>query len=55
MYAFIEGIVCEKSTGGLVLQTGGVGYQLISDRLELPVDEFVPGFGWGLMYADIVE
>ena len=33
----------------------GVGYQLISDRLELPVDEFVPGFGWGLIYADIVE
>ena len=32
-----------------------VGYQMISDRLELPVDEFVPGFGWGIMFADIVE
>ena len=32
-----------------------VSYTLISDRLELPVDEYVPGFGWGILYADIVE
>ena len=32
-----------------------VGYQLISDRLDLPVDDYVPGFGWGLMYADVIE
>ena len=32
-----------------------VSYTLISDRLELPVDEYVPGFGWGIIYADIVE
>ena len=28
MYAFIEGKVCEKSAGSLVLQAGGVGYLL---------------------------
>ena len=28
MYAFIEGTVCEKSNGCLVLQAGGVGWQL---------------------------
>lgn len=32
-----------------------VGYQLISDRLELPVDDYIPGFGYGLMYADVAE
>ena len=28
MYAFIEGRVCEKTTNSLVLEAGGVGYQL---------------------------
>ena len=28
MYAFIEGKVCDKSNGALVLQAGGVGYLL---------------------------
>ncbi len=28
MYAFIEGKVCDKSGGYLILQAGGVGYQL---------------------------
>ena len=28
MYAFIEGTVCEKANGCLVLQAGGVGWQL---------------------------
>ena len=28
MYAFIEGQVCEKAGGVLVLLAGGVGYQL---------------------------
>ena len=28
MYAFIEGVVCEKAPGALVLQAGGVGYLL---------------------------
>ena len=51
--AKLENIYLDKVIQIPVVQ--GVGYQLISDRLELPVDEFVPGFGWGLMYADIVE
>lgn len=32
-----------------------VNYQLFSDRLELPVATYIPGFGWGTMYGDIVE
>ena len=28
MYAFIEGRVCEKTTNSLVLEAGGIGYQL---------------------------
>ena len=28
MFAFIEGVVCEKTNGCLVLQAGGVGWQL---------------------------
>ena len=28
MYAFIEGEVCEKANGSLILLAGGVGYQL---------------------------
>ena len=32
-----------------------VNYTLFSDRLQLPVDTYVPGYGWGIMYGDIVE
>ena len=32
-----------------------VNYTLFSDRLQLPVDTYVPGYGWGVMYGDIVE
>ena len=28
MYAFIEGKVCEKNAGELILLSGGVGYQI---------------------------
>ena len=28
MYAFIEGKVCEKNAGELILLAGGVGYQI---------------------------
>ena len=51
--AKLENIYLDKVIHIPVAQ--GVSYELIADRLELPVDEFVPGFGWGLMYADIVE
>ncbi len=32
-----------------------LSYTLFSDRLELPVSTYIPGFGWGTMYADVVE
>jgi Holliday junction DNA helicase RuvA len=35
MYAFIEGTVCEKTNGCLVLQAGGVGWQLICSNNTL--------------------
>ena len=28
MYAFIEGTVCEKNAGELILLAGGVGYRI---------------------------
>ncbi len=30
-----------------------VTYQMFSDRLELPVSTYIPGFGWGTIYGDI--
>ena len=33
----------------------GVNYELFADRLELPMKQYVPGFGWGIWFADIVE
>ena len=33
----------------------GVNYELFADRLELPMKQYVPGFGWGSMFGDIVE
>ena len=32
-----------------------VNYEMFSDRLELPMKQYVPGFGWGSMFGDIVE
>lgn len=32
-----------------------VVYELHSDRLVLPVYTYIPGFGWGTCYGDIVE
>jgi len=32
-----------------------VNYTLFSEHLVLPVDTYIPGFGWGTMYGDIVE
>ncbi|MBR6574480.1 MAG: ABC transporter substrate-binding protein [Clostridia bacterium] len=32
-----------------------VNYELFADRLELPMKQYVPGFGWGSMFGDIVE
>ena len=35
MYAFIEGEVCEKTAGGIVLLAGGVGWQLTCSNTTL--------------------
>ena len=32
-----------------------VTYQMFSDRLVLPVETYIPGFGWGEIYGDIAE
>ena len=37
MYAFIEGEVCEKANGSLILLAGGVGWQLICSNNTLSV------------------
>ncbi len=31
-----------------------VNYAMFSDRLKLPVSTYIPGFGWGTMYGDII-
>ena len=33
----------------------GVSFTLYSDRLELPMKQYVPGFGWGEAFGDIIE
>ena len=37
MYAFIEGQVCEKNTGELILLAGGVGYRIACSMNTLQV------------------
>lgn len=32
-----------------------VNYEMFADRLQLPVDQYIPGFGWGAAFGDIVE
>ena len=32
-----------------------VTYQMFSDRLQLPVETYIPGFGWGERFGEIVE
>lgn len=48
----LEEIYLEYVINIPVVQT--INYQLFSDRLDLPVDSYIPGFGWGTMYGDIV-
>ena len=30
-------------------------YTMYSERMVLPCSEYIPGFGYGTMFADIVE
>ena len=32
-----------------------VSYTMYSERMVLPCSEYIPGFGFGTMFADIVE
>ena len=32
-----------------------VTFELLSDRVELPMKQYIPGFGWGTWFGDIVE
>ena len=32
-----------------------INYTLFSERLVVPVQTYIPGFGWGTMYGDIAE
>lgn len=47
MIALEEVVVCP------VIQY--IYYTLFSDRLDIPVQTYIPSFGWGTMYGDIVE
>ena len=49
----LEMIYLEEVVHCPVYQT--VNYTLFSDRLEVPVQTYIPSFGWGTMYGDIVE
>ncbi len=49
----LEMIYLEEVVQCPVVQS--VNYTLFSERLVLPVDTYIPGFGWGTMYGDIVE
>ena len=31
------------------------GRRLINDRIKLPLDDYKPAFGWGWMYAKVVD
>lgn len=32
-----------------------VNYEMFAEKLVLPTEDYIPGYGWGLMYGDIVE
>ena len=32
-----------------------VNYELFADRLQLPMKQYVPGFGWGSMFGDVID
>ena len=59
MYAFIEGEVCEKTAGGLVLLAAGVGWQLICSNATLqaapPVGESMRCYTFLSVREDAME
>ena len=59
MYAFIEGQVCEKAGGELVLLAGGVGYSLSCSMTTLqaapPIGETMRCYTWLSVREDAME
>ena len=59
MYAFIEGQVCEKAGGELVLLAGGVGYALSCSMTTLqaapPIGETMRCYTWLSVREDAME
>jgi len=53
MYAEAEKIVLDEQLVVPVIQTQS--FTLKSERLILPVDQYVTGFGWGTMFCDIKQ
>jgi len=51
--AKLETIYLDKVIQVPIFQT--VAYDMFSDRIELPVSIYVPGFGWGQIYGDIAD
>ncbi len=49
----LEMIYLEEVVNCPVVQV--VNYTLFSERLELPVQTYIPSFGWGTMFGDIAE
>ena len=49
----LEEIYLEKVIHIPVVQV--INYELFSERIQLPVSTYIPGFGWGFIYGDIVE
>ncbi len=49
----LEEIYLEKVVHIPVVQE--VSYEMFADRLIIPVETYLPGFGWGLPFADIAE
>ena len=51
--AKLEEIYLDKVIHVPVVQD--VAYEMFADRLTLPVEYYLPGFGWGLPFGDIAE
>jgi len=51
MYAEAEKIVLDEMLVVPVIQTQS--FQMKSTRMVFPVDQYITGFGWGTMFADM--
>ena len=49
----LEEIYLEEVIHLPVAQT--VNYELFAEKIVLPTEKYIPGYGWGLIYGDIAE